>query len=61
MAGTVISAVSPNFIFLIVAGAISAMGMGAIMPLVFLWLFLCVDKISLAFNRYNSSFRFFPA
>jgi MFS family permease len=35
MAGTVLSAVSPNFIFLIVAGAIGAMGMGAIMPLVF--------------------------
>jgi MFS family permease len=35
MAGTVLSAVSPNFIFLIVAGAIGALGMGAIMPLVF--------------------------
>ncbi len=35
MAGTVLSAISPNFIFLIVAGAIGALGMGAIMPLVF--------------------------
>jgi MFS family permease len=35
MSGTVLSAVSPNFIFLIVAGAIGALGMGAIMPLVF--------------------------
>ena len=35
LAGTVLSAISPNFIFLIVAGAIGAMGMGAMMLLVF--------------------------
>ena len=33
--GTVLSALSPNFIFLIVASAIAALGAGAMMPLVF--------------------------
>ncbi len=33
--GTVLSALSPNFIFLIAASAIAALGAGAIMPLVF--------------------------
>lgn len=33
--GTVLSAISPNFIFLIVAQAIAAIGVGAMMPLVF--------------------------
>ncbi len=35
LVGTVLSALSPNFIFLIVATAIAALGVGAIMPLVF--------------------------
>ena len=33
--GTVLSALSPNFIFLIIAQSIAALGIGAIMPLVF--------------------------
>jgi MFS family permease len=33
--GTIMGAVSPNFIFLIVAGVIAALGTGAMMPLVF--------------------------
>jgi MFS family permease len=33
--GTILSAVSPNFIFMIVATAIAALGVGAMMPLVF--------------------------
>ncbi len=35
LTGTVLCAVSPNFMFLIVATTIGAMGMGAMMPLVF--------------------------
>lgn len=35
LAGTILCAISPNFIFLIVASTIGAMGMGAMMPLVF--------------------------
>jgi MFS family permease len=35
LTGTVLSALSPNFIFLIVASAIAALGAGAMMPLVF--------------------------
>jgi MFS family permease len=35
LAGTVLSALSPNFIFLIAASAIAALGAGAMMPLVF--------------------------
>ncbi|MBN2320854.1 MAG: MFS transporter [Acidobacteria bacterium] len=35
LVGTVLSALSPNFIFLIVASAIAALGAGAMMPLVF--------------------------
>jgi MFS family permease len=35
LTGTVLSALSPNFIFLIVATAIAALGVGAMMPLVF--------------------------
>jgi MFS family permease len=33
--GTILGAISPNFIFLIIAGCISAVGTGAMMPLVF--------------------------
>ena len=35
LVGTVLSALSPNFVFLIVASAIAALGAGAMMPLVF--------------------------
>jgi MFS family permease len=35
MTGTILGAISPNFIFLICAAVISALGTGAIMPLVF--------------------------
>jgi MFS family permease len=35
LVGTVLSALSPNFIFLIVASAVAALGAGAMMPLVF--------------------------
>jgi len=35
LAGTILSALSPTFVFLIAAGAISALGSGAMMPLVF--------------------------
>ncbi|MBN2241946.1 MAG: MFS transporter [Acidobacteria bacterium] len=35
LAGTVLSALSPNFIFLIAASAVAALGAGAMMPLVF--------------------------
>lgn len=35
LTGTILSAISPNFIFLIVAGTIAALGAGAMMPLVF--------------------------
>jgi MFS family permease len=35
LVGTILSAISPNFVFLIVAGVISAIGTGAMMPLVF--------------------------
>jgi MFS family permease len=35
LTGTVLSAISPNFIFFIVAGAIGVMGVGAMTPLVF--------------------------
>ena len=34
-AGTIMGALSPNFVFLIVAGVVSAIGTGAMMPLVF--------------------------
>lgn len=32
--GTILGAISPNFIFLIIAGVISALGTGAMMPLI---------------------------
>jgi MFS family permease len=35
LTGTILGALSPNFIFLIVASVISALGIGAMMPLVF--------------------------
>jgi MFS family permease len=35
LAGTVLSALSPNFVFLIAASAVAALGAGAMMPLVF--------------------------
>jgi MFS family permease len=35
LTGTILGAISPNFTFLIVAGVISALGTGAMMPLVF--------------------------
>ena len=35
LAGNILSALSPNFVFLIVASAIAALGAGAMMPLVF--------------------------
>jgi len=35
LTGTILGAVSPNYIFLIVAGAISALGTGAMMPLTY--------------------------
>jgi MFS family permease len=35
LTGTILSALSPNFVFLIVASAIAALGVGAMMPLVF--------------------------